>query len=192
MNSFTTIRGRLTALAAMFGGAAWVGAGAIQLTGRDELRTEAIESALEHTMLGMFSLALLLTAPAVVALARHARTRRPAYVAAAGMVALAIAATMSNIKGEDPLFFLVVAPIANAMWLFGSIGLAVSLARAGTVPKVVAYGLPAVQVFCLPLAVFGGPIVGGAYWLAVGYLLSVEGLRRAARPLPAQRVAAQA
>jgi hypothetical protein len=75
------------------------------------------------------------------------------------------------------------------MWLFGAIGLAVSLRRAGEVSKLVAFGLPAVQVFALPLSVFGGPIVAGAYWLAVGYLLSVDGVRRV--PLSG-RVAAEA
>jgi hypothetical protein len=178
MNELKSHLPRFSALAAMTGGAAWIAAGAIQLSGRDELRTDEIEIVLEHIMLGLLSTALLLTAPAVLALARHARTRRPAYVAAAGQVLLAIAATTSNIAGHDPAFFLVVAPLANAMWLFGAIGLAVSLRRAGEVSKLVAFGLPAVQVFALPLSVVGGPIVSGAYWLAVGYLLSVNGLRR--------------
>ena len=169
---------RLAAFAAMAGGSAWAVTGAIQLTGRDELRTSAIETALEHVMLGLFSAALLLTAPAVLALARQARTPRPGYVAAAGQVALAIAATTSNIAGEDPTFFLVVAPIANLMWLGGTIGLAVSLYRAGAVSKPVAFLLPAVQVLCLPLSVVGGGLIGGAVWIAVGYLMSVGALRR--------------
>jgi hypothetical protein len=179
MTSITSLRGRLTALAAMAGGAAWVACGAIQLTGRDELRTSDIEIVLEHVLMGFMAAALLLTAPGVLALARCARTRRPAYVAAAGQTLLAIAVTTSNVIGHDPAFFLVAAPLANALWLFGAIGLAVSLRRAGEVSKLVAFGLPAVQVFSLPLSIFGGPIVGGAYWLAVGYLLSVDGLRRA-------------
>jgi hypothetical protein len=189
MTSLTSLRGRLAALAAMAGGAAWVSAGAIQLTGRDELRTADIESVLEHALLGFMAAALLLTAPAVLALARCARTRRPAYVMAAGQGLLAIACTTTNVAGHDPTFFLVAAPLANAMWLFGAIGLAVSLRRAGEVSKLVAFGLPAVQVFALPLSVFGGPIVAGAYWLAVGYLLSVDGVRRV--PLSG-RVAAEA
>jgi hypothetical protein len=186
MNKVTSLRSRLTALAAMAGGATWVATGAIQLSGRDELRTGAIETVLEHVFLGLFATALLLTAPAVIELARHARTRRPAYLAAAGQVLLAIAATTSNIAGHDPAFFLVAAPLANAMWLFGAIGVAVSLYRAGEVSRLVAFGLPAVQVFALPLSVVGGPIVSGAYWLAVGYLLSIDGLRgRALQPATA-------
>jgi hypothetical protein len=169
---------RFAAAAAMAGGSTWAVTGAIQLTGKDELRTDEIETALEHVMLGAFSAALLLTAPAVIALARQARTKRPGYVAAAGQVALAIAATTSNIAGEDPVFFLVVAPIANLMWFAGTIGLAVSLRRAGAISKPVAFALPAVQVFCLPLSIVGGGLVGGAIWMAVGYLMSVGALRR--------------
>lgn len=176
MNKLNSLRSRIAAVAAMAGGSAWVATGAIQLTGRDELRTEAIETSLEHVMLGLFSVALVLTAPAVIELAKHAKAKRAAYVAATGMVVLAAAATTSNIAGHDPAFFLVAAPITNAMWLFGSITLAVSLKRAGEVSKLVAYGLPAVQVFCLPLAVVGGGIIGGAYWIAVGYMLSVDGV----------------
>jgi hypothetical protein len=186
MTSITSLRGRLTALAAMAGGAAWVAVGAIQLTGRDELRTSDIETTLEHVMMGFMAAALLLTVPAVLALARFARSRRPAYVAATGQTLLAVAVTTSNAVGHDPSFFLVAAPLANALWLFGAIGLAMSLRRAGEVSKLVAFGLPAVQVFALPLSVFGGPIVSGAYWLALGYVLSVDGLRRA----PAQPIVA--
>jgi hypothetical protein len=169
---------RFAAIAAMLGGGAWAVTGAIQLTGKDELRTDTIETALEHVMMGVFSAALVLTAIPVLALAQRARTPRPGYVAAIGQVALAIAATTSNIAGEDPTFFLVVAPIANAMWLFGTIGLAVSLYRAGAVSKQVAFVLPAIQFLCLPLAVVGGGIAGGAIWIAVGYLMSVGALRR--------------
>lgn len=176
MNHLNSFGQRLAALAAMAGGAAWVATGAIQLTGREELRTGQIETALEHTMLGLFSAALLLTAPAVIALGRRARSPRLAYVAAGGQVLLAIAASVSNVVGHDPAFFLVAAPLANALWLLGAIGLAVSLRRAGEVSRFVAIGLPAVQVFALPLSVVGGPVVAGCYWLAVGYLLSVDGL----------------
>lgn len=176
MFKFISNHARLVSYAAMAAGATWVATGAIQLTGRDELRTSTIESGLEHAMMGLMAAALLLSAPAVIALSRHARSNRGAYVAATGQVLLAVAVTVSNIAGHDPGFFLVAAPLANAMWLFGAIALAISLRRAGEVSKLVAFGLPAVQVFALPLSVVGGPIVSGAYWLAVGYLLSVDGI----------------
>lgn len=168
---------RLAAFAAMAGGSAWIVTGAIHLTAGDEVHKDTVETTLAHVMLGVFSVALLLTVPAVLALARKARTPRPGYVAAAGQVALAIAATTSNVAGEDPTFFLVVAPIANAMWFFGTIGLAVSLYRAGAISKQIAFALPAIQLFCLPLSVAGGGIVGGAIWIAVAYLMSVDALR---------------
>jgi hypothetical protein len=134
-------------------------------------------------MMGFFAAALALSAPVVLALADRARTRRPGYVAAIGQVLLAIAATTSNIAGHDPVFFVVVAPLANAMWLAGAIALAVSLKRAGEVPNAVAYGLPLVQVFALPLSVIGGPIVSGGYWLVVASLLAADG--RSPQPRPA-------
>jgi hypothetical protein len=169
---------RFAAIAAMAGGSAWAVTGAIHLTGQDELSTSAVETALDHLMLGMMSVALVLTVPAVLALARQAGSPRPGQIAAAGQVALAIAATTSNIVGHDPTFFLVVAPIANLMWLAGTIGLSVSLRRAGAISKPIAFLLPAVQVFCLPLSVVGGGLIGGAIWIAVGYLMSVGALRR--------------
>jgi hypothetical protein len=184
MSRITSTPTRLSALAAMAGGLAWIVVGVLQTTGGDEFTTSKVETVAEHAMMGFFAAALVLTAPAVLALAGHARTMRPAYVAASGQVLLAIAATTSNIVGDDPMFFLVVAPLANAMWLFGAIALSVSLKRAGEVPTAVAYGLPLVQVFALPLSVIGGPVVSGGYWLAVGSLLAV-GIVRRREPQPA-------
>lgn len=177
---------RLAAAAAMAAGSAWAVTGAIHLTAGDEVHRDTVDTVLAHVMLGVFSVALLLTVPAVLVLARQARTPRPGYVAAIGQVALAIAATTSNIAGEDPTFFLVVAPIANLMWFAGTVGLAVSLRRAGAVSKPVAFALPAIQVLCLPLAMVGGGLVGGAILIAVGYLMSVGALRgREATPVAA-------
>ena len=42
------------------------------------------------------------------------------------MVGLAILATISNVRGEDPSFFPPVAMVTNLMWFGGSIALAVS------------------------------------------------------------------
>jgi hypothetical protein len=44
--------------------------------------------------------------------------------------------------------------------------------------------LPLVQVFALPLAPVGGPIVAGAYWMALGAMLSADALERR-EPVPA-------
>ena len=70
---------------------------------------------------------------------------------------------------------MVVAPLANAGWLFGSIAMAVSLKRAGRVPGAIAIGLPLSWVATLPLAVVGGGVVAGVYWMATGYLLINDG-----------------
>jgi hypothetical protein len=76
-----SIRTRLSALAAMAGGLGWIVVGVLQLTGGDEFSTDAIETVAEHAMMGFLAAALVLTAPAVLALTRQARTRRPRYVA---------------------------------------------------------------------------------------------------------------
>jgi hypothetical protein len=178
MSKITSIRARLSAMAAMAGGLAWIVVGVLQLTGGDEFTTSAVETVADHAMMGFLAAALVLTAPAMLALAGHARTQRPGYLAVIGQVLLAIAATTSNIVGDDPVFFAVVAPLANAMWLCGAIALAVSLKRAGEVPNAVVYGLPLVQVFALPLSVIGGPVVSGGYWLAVASLPALDGLPR--------------
>ena len=81
---------------------------------------------------------------------------------------------------------MVVAPITNALWLFGSIALAISLKRAGHVPRWVYLGLPIVWVGSIPLGTLGGGLIAGAYWLAVGYLLADGSLeiREPSQPPP--------
>jgi hypothetical protein len=175
---------RLAVLGAMVGGAAWIVSGTLQLTAADSVRGETVETLAAHLLLGMLAAALVATIPAVLALSDRARTRRPAYLAVAGQLVLACAATTSNVVGHDPLFFLVAAPLGNLMWLAGSIGLAVSLWRAGTVPRAVAVGLPLVQIVSLPLSAVGGGLIGGAYWIAVASLLNAS-QRSAAAPRPA-------
>jgi hypothetical protein len=176
---------RLAALAAMAGGAAWAISGPMQLAGVNEHETQVVTVG-EHVLIGLFSLALALTAPGLLALARHARSNTGAKVAAVGMVLLSLTALSSNITGEDQSFFPIAASLTNLMWLVGSIMLAVSLYKAGRVPRWVAIGLPLTQVFALPLSIVGGGLVAGGYWLAVGYLMRLDALEnRAAVPAPA-------
>jgi hypothetical protein len=61
-----------------------------------------------------------------------------------------------------------------------STAVAVRAKRSGAVPTWVAWALALVQVFALPLSVVGGGLVAGAIWLAVGYLMLIGGLGRAA------------
>jgi len=178
MNVKALLTNRFAALSAMAAGALWIASGAMQLTKRDDIVGEAVDTLAAHVLLGLLAGALVLTVPAVLTLGRHARGRGPrfSYAASAGMLTVAVAATTANIVGEDPLFFLVAAPLGNLFWLVGTIGLAVALHRAGVVPRSVAIALPSMQVFALPLSFIGGPIVTGAFWIAIGYLLEAGAL----------------
>ena len=100
------------------------------------------------------------------------------------MVVLAATCVVSNVNGDDPSFFVVVAPVTNLLWLAGSVWLAFALRRAGRVPKAVWIALPFMQILALPLSAVGGMAVAGAYWLAVGYLLMAGAPLRDA-PAPA-------
>lgn len=179
MNAVHPPRSRMAALGAMLGGVALIVGGVIQLAAADRVQTgESVETAIAHVSLAALTLALVALVPAMLELSNYARTRRPAYVATVGMSLLAVATTVSNVVGEDRLFFFVAAPLGNLLWLAGSVGLALSLYRAGRVPRWLAIGVPLVQVASLPLSVLGGGILGGAFWLAVGYLIGIDDVGR--------------
>jgi hypothetical protein len=176
---------RLAASAAIAGGVAWAVSGPLQLAGLNEHETK-VQTVGEHLIISLFSLALVLTAAGLLALARHAASDAGARIAAGGMVVLAGLALSSNINGEDLAIFPFVAVATNLMWLGGSIHLARSLHRTGRVSKQLAVALPLVQVAALPLAAVGGGVLAGAYWLVVGYLMHAGAVeRRLARPAAA-------
>jgi hypothetical protein len=105
-------------------------------------------------------------------------------------VLLAITCVTSLANGKDLDFFIVVAPLTNAAWFFGSIALAVSLKRAGTVSKTVYVGLPLAWVATIPLSTLGGGLLAGAYWMWVAYLLAEDRLETepgAVSPPPPER-----
>jgi hypothetical protein len=179
---------RTAALAGIAGGVAWAIAGPLQLAGVNEHETQVVTVG-EHILIGLFSLGLVLTAPFMLALARHAKSATGAKVAAVGMVLLSLTALSSNINGEDMSFFPVVASLTNLMWLGGAIHLAISLHKAGRVPRWVAIGLPFAQVFALPLSAVGGGLVTGGYFVAVAYLAYVGALENR-RPAEAAAVTA--
>lgn len=62
--------------------------------------------------------------------------------------------------------------------------MAVSLKRAGRVATPVAVGLPLARIATLPMAVIGGGVLSGAYFMAVGYLLANDALERRSRLAP--------
>jgi hypothetical membrane protein len=171
---------RAGAVSAVAAGAVWVASAVLQVTGGNHTGTK-VEGFTGHAIIGLFTVALLLMVPAMFALARHALSDLGARIAAPGLVVLGLTCIVSNVRGEDPSFFVVVAPITNLMWLAGSIVLAVSLYKAGRIPRGLAIALPFMQVFALPLSAVGGSVVTGAYWIAVGYLMQQGALERPAR-----------
>jgi hypothetical protein len=88
-------------------------------------------------MLALFAFALIASAVGYLALGDRARTNTAAKLVALGTLAFGVTCVTSVINSHDLVFFKVVAPITNAIWLFGSIALAVSLKRAGRVPRAV-------------------------------------------------------
>lgn len=127
----------------------------------------------EHLLLALFAAFLLLTIPALLALARYGgpAARAGALAVSAGHVALTFGATSSNLNGEDFWWFPYVAAPANLAMLVGAITLAVSLWRAGRVPRLVAAALPVLWLCEIVLSQLGGGLVAGPYWIVVGRLL---------------------
>jgi hypothetical protein len=183
MTSLTTKHTKLLAALAVAGGALWFAAGAIHLTG-PEIHEDLVQTTVEHTILALFSGALVLTAAGVAVLGRLAGNHAGTLVAIIGMIALALAGTASNLHGEDYEWFMIAAPVTNLMWLIGSVAVAVSLKRTGRVSRWVYIGLPLVQILALPLHPIGGGLVGGAYWIAVGMMLAAGAIDRR-EPVPA-------
>jgi hypothetical protein len=75
---------------------------------------------------------------------------------------------ISVVNGADPAFFNAVAPLCLLTWLVGSTVLAVRLRRLDVVPRAVAIALPLLLIASFPLAPLGGPLLTGAFWLAIG------------------------
>jgi hypothetical protein len=171
--------------AAAVTGAAWAAAGVLHVTQPQIHQGDqsVVHGAAGHVALALFSIALLATAVAVQPLARLAGRPRVGLAVGVAVAALGLVAIVSNVRGEDPAIFNVVAPLTNLVWLVGSIVLAVGLWRRAAVPRPLAVGLPLCQILALPLSVVGGPVLAGAYWLAVAGLLEQGTL--AARPAPA-------
>jgi hypothetical protein len=170
---------RLAAAGAVVGGSAFAIVGALQATGLNWTEN-AVETPLQHLTMALFAVGLVAVVPAVAALGRTAGGRaRYAWIAiAAGQIGVAAASTVSNARGVDASWFPAVAVAANAAWVLGTVTLAVVLYRARTVPRPIALGLVAAYVGAIPLAVHGGGIVTGCFWLAVAYLLSLGALER--------------
>ena len=118
-----------------------------------------------------FAISLLVVVPAHLALGALARSPWGARIAAAGTPLLAVGAASSAINGQDLAWFPVVAVVANALWLVGSVALGVSLWRARLVPRWVAVLLPVSMPVTLVGSQLGSGLPVGAFWVAVGALM---------------------
>ena len=141
----------------------------------------------EHLVLALYATCLLLLVPAYRGLAAYAGGRRSAHAAGAGMLLLTVGMTATNLHNEDYSWFAPVAGVANALWLLGTMAFAVSMYRAGRVPRWVAVGVVTTWIGGIPLSQLGGATLPGAYWLAIAVLLSVKSLHRSPAQ-PAERV----
>lgn len=117
------------------------------------------------------SVMLWLLAAVYLRLASYARSGWAARTAAAGAVLLTAGMIGSAANGEDLSWFPLVATVANAAWLVGSVGLAVSLWRAGRLHRTLAAGVVLVMPGTIFLSQLGGGVLVGAYLATLGWLL---------------------
>jgi hypothetical protein len=172
---------RFIARTAIAAGVALGITGVIQITDTPSGETTVV--GIEHALLGALSAALLLSVPAVLHLARLAgRGRLATAIPVAGLIGLAVLTVTSNVRGEDLSIFPAVAVASNAAIFGAFIAIAIGLRRSGRVPRALAIALPLTWIATFPLSQFGGPVLAGAYWLAVGYLLDSDALDSAAPP----------
>ena len=164
------LKSRRVAMAAMLGGAVYAFTGAIEATQDFGGTHNTIDSTGEYLVTGGFAAALLLTAAAYRELGRSGGKPRAGVVAVVPQLVLAVLTTISVIRGEDLPIFNVLAPICLLTWLVASIVIGNGLRKTRAVPKAVAIGLPAIFLATIPLSMFGGPLVTGAFWIAVGSL----------------------
>jgi hypothetical protein len=165
---------RVAALSACVGGALLAVSGALQATGLDWTEN-AVETPAQHVTMALFAAAFVALVPAVAYLGRLAPGRgRLGWIGiAAGQLGVAAASTVSNIRGVDAGWFPAAAVAANALWVVGTLVLAVALFRGRRVPRLLAVGLVVAYIGSIPLSIVGGGIIAGAYWLAVAYLIGL-------------------
>ncbi len=195
MQKLSLITDTVAGRAAILAGTAFAAGGVTQIVHSQRHSDSQVVGVAGHLVLAFFIVGLLGAAPSFIALARRARSgaaAKAALAAAAGMAVLGLTSITSLVISHDLALFNIVAPVTNAAWLAGSIILAVSLKRAGTVPAAVAIGLPVAWVATIPLAAFGGGVIAGAYYLATGYLMAAGAIERTARAPVRRTVTAQA
>jgi hypothetical protein len=160
---------KLAGAAAVVSGLTWFIVGPLQLAGINEHETKVVTTG-EHILISMFSFAMVLMVPALIALGNRAGKPIAGRAAGTGVSLVAAAALYSNINGEDAAWFPAVAVPGNLAWLVGGIIVAVGLRKAGA-SKLTSIGLALTPVFTLPLSAVGGTLVAGVIWMAIGSLL---------------------
>ena len=174
MQKLNSISSLMAGRSAMVAGSFLAADGVVQVVHSQRHAGSRVVGLAGNLTLAFVSLALVAMVPAFVALARYGRSAladKAAWAAAGGVVLLAIGCLTSIINQHDLAIFPAIAGLANLAWLGGSLVLGISLHRGERVPKAVAIGLPVTWIFSIPLATFGGCLVSGVYFLAVGYLL---------------------
>lgn len=192
MQKLSSITDKLAGRAAILAGIALTACGITQIVHSQRHAGNRVVGVAGYLVLSFFVVALITVAPSFLALAHKARSgaaTNAALAAAAGTAVLGLTSITSIVNGHDLGLFDVVAPLTNGAWLLGSVVIAVSLKRAGTVPTAVAVGLPLAWMATIPLATIGGGVLSGAYYLAVGYLLARGTIDHTPSPAP-QPVAA--
>ena len=189
MRKHSSVTDAFAGRAAVLGGAAFAAGGITEIVHSQRHAGHRVVGVAGYLVLSFFVVALISIAPSFIALARRARSgaaAKAALAAAAGTLTLGVTSITSIVNGYDLGLFNVVAPLTNGAWLLGSVVVAVSLKRAGTVPTLVAVGLPLAWVATIPLATVGGGVISGAYYLVVGYLLATATIdhSRNASPQP--------
>jgi hypothetical protein len=182
MSSSTRTR---TLLAAVAGGASFAFCGAIQATHDFEGTHNTIDTTAEYLATGGLAVALLLTAPIWLLLARMASAPRAGVAAAVPQLVIASMCIGSIVNGEDAAFFNAVAPLCLLTWLAASVVIARGLKRSAAVPTPVALALPVLLIATFPLSIVGGPMLTGAFWMAVA-----TQMRRGTLGVPAAQPAA--
>lgn len=139
-----------------------------------EQSSESTIVGVEHLTLACLTALLALMAPVTLHLGQRAGAgaARIALIPATGMLVLAALTVVSNVRGSDPSFFDAVAGITNLMWLGGWIALAVAVARARALPRVLAIGLPLLWIMAIPGSMIGLGALGAAYCVVLARTLA--------------------
>ncbi|WP_336920949.1 hypothetical protein [Aquipuribacter sp. SD81] len=176
--SATRRRDRVGGAAAVLAGVLSAAIGVTQVLFPQDL-DPAIDPRTRVILVG-FSLVLWALVPVHLRLAARARSRWGGVAASCGTVLLTVGTVSSAVNGADLAIFPPVAVVANALWLVGSVALAVSLWRTRRVPRAVA----ALLVVVMPASILGsqngGAVLAGGYLLVVGLLLLTARLDRRA------------